>query len=58
VPVLAVDYVPRLKDLAPVGAGEGSAILGKITDAQRLARTNVNPSMVGEVVRMALSGKG
>lgn len=57
-PVLAVDYVPRLKDLAPVGAGEGSAILGKITDAQRLARTNVNPSMVGEVVRMALSGKG
>ncbi|MGZ3497724.1 MAG: DNA polymerase III subunit [Vulcanimicrobiaceae bacterium] len=56
-PVLAADYLADLKRLPRVDDAEAIAMLGKITDAQRLARTNVSPAMVGEVVRMALSGK-
>jgi hypothetical protein len=33
-------------------------VLAKVTDAQRLARTNVSPAFVGEIVRMALTGSG
>jgi hypothetical protein len=29
--------------------------LSKITEAQRLARTNVSPALVGDIVRMALT---
>jgi hypothetical protein len=30
------------------------ALLGKLDEAQRLARTNVSAALVGELVRMAL----
>jgi DNA polymerase III delta prime subunit len=56
-PMLAVDYRAKLKTLPPVGGDDAIAMLAKIGDAQRLARTNVSPALVGEVVRMALSGK-
>ncbi|MDQ2872872.1 MAG: hypothetical protein M3R35_07075 [Candidatus Eremiobacteraeota bacterium] len=57
-PMLAMDYSEKLKELCPLRSADAGAILRKITDAQSLARTNVSPAMVGEVVRMALSGKG
>lgn len=41
--------LPALDDLATV------SMLAKIGDAQRLARTNVSPAMVGEIVRMAIT---
>lgn len=41
--------LPALEDRAAV------AILAKIGDAQRLARTNVSPAMVSEIVRMAIT---
>lgn len=55
-PVLAVDYRERLAKLPPIGADRSTAILAKITDAQRLARTNVSPAIVGEFVRMNITG--
>jgi hypothetical protein len=55
-PLAAVDYAGDVRALPPPGAG-AAAMLGKLDDAQRLARTNVSPAMVLELVRMALSGK-
>ncbi|HEY8297247.1 MAG TPA: hypothetical protein VIG32_04400 [Candidatus Baltobacteraceae bacterium] len=56
-PLLAVDYRAELNALGATGGDEAGALLTKLTDAQRLARTNVSPAMVAEGVRMALSGK-
>lgn len=55
-PVLAADYESRLKKLPKIQPRSAAAMLAKIADAQRLSRTNVTPSLVGEVVRMSLSG--
>lgn len=55
-PLLAVDYADRLRALAPIDRDDAMRVLAKIGDAQRLARTNVSPALVGEYVRMALSG--
>lgn len=54
-PVLAGDYAGDLKNLGPVDPAAATEILTKISDAQRLARTNVSPALVGEMVRMALT---
>lgn len=54
-PVLAVDYRERLAKLPTIAPERSTAILSKITDAQRLARTNVSPAMVGEFVRMNIT---
>lgn len=54
-PLLAVDYAKQLKKLPKIAPASAVAILGKVTDAQRLARTNVSPALVGELVRMALT---
>lgn len=56
-PVIAVDYRSELEALAPLRARDAIALLAKIDDAQRLARTNVSPAMVAELVRMQLSAK-
>jgi DNA polymerase-3 subunit delta' len=56
-PMLAVDYATDLQELPKASAGAAVAMLAKIDDAQRLARTNVSPGMVLELVRMALTGK-
>ena len=44
-----VAKLPALDNRATV------SILAKIGDAQQLARTNVSPAMVGEIVRMAIT---
>jgi DNA polymerase-3 subunit delta' len=53
--LIAVDYGDRLRGLPMLESGVAVAMLAKIDDAQRLARTNVNPNMVGEIVRMAIT---
>jgi DNA polymerase III delta prime subunit len=54
-PLLAIDFSDRLRALPPIGADAAVAMLAKIDDAQRIARTNVSPAMVGELVRMAIT---
>lgn len=54
-PVLAVDFRERLRTLPRISPEASIGVLAKITDAQRLARTNVSPGMVGELVRMKLT---
>lgn len=56
-PLVAVDYRTDLQSLKPLSAHDAIAVLTKIDDAQRLARTNVSPAMVAELVRMHLSAK-
>lgn len=56
--LLAVDYENELRELPKLAPAEAIAMFEKLDDAQRLARTNVSPTMVGELVRMALTGKG
>lgn len=51
----AVDYAERVAALRPLEARHAAELLAKIDDAQRLARTNVSPAMVAEIVRMALT---
>jgi DNA polymerase III delta prime subunit len=57
-PLVAVDYADDIRALPAPSALEVSAMLGKLDDAQRIARTNVSPAMVLELVRMALTSKG
>lgn len=56
-PLVAVDYQAELGELPHLEAPDAIALLAKIDDAQRIARTNVSPNMVSEIVRMALTGK-
>jgi DNA polymerase III subunit delta' len=56
--VMSVDYTDDLRALPALAPAEAIAMFGKLDDAQRLARTNVSPTMVSELVRMALTGKG
>ncbi len=55
VALLALDYVDRLRELRPLRDPAAVRLLGKLDEAQRLARTNVSPAFVGEIVRMALT---
>jgi DNA polymerase III subunit delta' len=57
-PLISVDYGDELRKLRVLEPAEAIAVIGKLNDAQRLARTNVSPAMVSELVRMALTGKG
>jgi DNA polymerase III delta prime subunit len=56
-PPIAPDYKAEIERLPPLADGDAIAVLNKIEDAQRLARTNVSPVMVSELVRMALTNK-
>lgn len=56
-PLLTVDYAQELRDLPPLEGSGALALLTKIDEAQRLARTNVSPNMVSEILRMALTAK-
>jgi DNA polymerase III subunit delta' len=56
--VMSVDFADDLRALPALPPAEAIAMFGKLDDAQRLARTNVSPTMVSELVRMALTGKG
>jgi DNA polymerase III subunit delta' len=55
--IVSVDYLSQLQALPALAASDAIGIMNKLDDAQRLARTNVNPSMISELVRMALTGK-
>ena len=55
VPLLARDQRARLESLAPRDAAGFAKLLGTITDAERIARTNVSPPLVADLVRMALA---
>ncbi|MBV8435129.1 MAG: AAA family ATPase [Candidatus Eremiobacteraeota bacterium] len=52
--LLMRDYATELTKLPELGAAAGAELLAKIGEAQRIARTNVNPGMVSEIVRMAI----
>jgi len=56
-PLAAVDYASELRKLPTIASVDSLAMLAKIDDGQRLARTNVSPAMVSELVRMALTGR-
>jgi DNA polymerase-3 subunit delta' len=51
----APDQAAGLRRLPPLDADAACAVLAKIDDAQHLARTNVSPAWVSELVRMALT---
>lgn len=53
--LLMRDYAESLAKLPALDDRATVAILAKIGDAQRLARTNVSPAMVSEIVRMAIT---
>ncbi|MBV8636875.1 MAG: AAA family ATPase [Candidatus Eremiobacteraeota bacterium] len=56
-PLVAVDYQQELGELPRLEPVDAIALLAKLDDAQRIARTNVTPTMVSELVRMALTGR-
>jgi DNA polymerase III, delta subunit len=51
----APDQAAALRNLRPLEPAAAIAVLSKIDEAQRLARTNVSPAWVSEIVRMALT---
>ena len=54
-PILAADCAAQLKKLPKIDSANASRALMRITDAQKIARTNVSPALVCELVRMHLS---
>lgn len=54
--LLALDYGKKLQSLPAIDSQFALSAFGKITEAQRLARTNVTPALVADYVRMALTG--
>jgi len=55
VALVSIDREKELRGLRPLGGRAAAALLRKLDDAQRLARTNVRPELVSELVRMALT---
>jgi DNA polymerase-3 subunit delta' len=55
VALMSIDHADQLRKLKPLDRRAAAALLARIDDAQRLARTNVTPALVGELVRMALT---
>lgn len=54
-PLLAPDYTDRILQLGALPARNALGALAKVNEAQRLARTNVSPALVGDFVRMAIT---
>ena len=54
-PLLARDQRARLEALPPREPAAFAKLLGSIGDAERIARTNVSPPLVADLVRMALA---
>jgi hypothetical protein len=55
VPILARDQRARLESLPAREPVAFAKMLAAISDAERIARTNVSPPLVAELVRMALA---
>jgi DNA polymerase III subunit delta' len=53
--LVSLDQAAPLRKLKPLDRRAAVTLLAKLDDAQRLARTNVSPLLVGEFVRMALT---
>lgn len=53
--LISLDQAERLRALKTIDDRAAVTLLTKLGEAQRLARTNVNPAMVGDLVRMALT---
>jgi DNA polymerase-3 subunit delta' len=56
-PLICVDYADELRELPSPSPADAVGLLAKLEDAARLARTNVSPNMVSELVRMALTSR-
>ncbi len=54
-PLLARDQRERLEALPPREPASFARLLGALADADRVARTNVSPPLVADLVRMALA---
>ena len=54
-PVLAADCAAQLKALPKIESEAAARALMRVTDAQKIARTNVSPALVLDMVRMDLS---
>jgi DNA polymerase-3 subunit delta' len=55
VPLLARDQRARLAELPPREPAAFARLLAALTDAERIAHTNVSPPLVADLVRMALA---
>jgi DNA polymerase III delta prime subunit len=55
VALVSVDHAERIRRLNPIDPRTAVGLLGKLDEAQRLARTNVSAALVGEFVRMAIT---
>ena len=56
-PLLTHDFAQDLRALTPPQSANATMMLAALDDASRLARTNVSPAMVSELLRMSLCGK-
>jgi DNA polymerase-3 subunit delta' len=54
-PLLAPDQAERLATLGRPSAAALTRALGALTDAERVARTNVSPALVADLARMAIA---
>jgi DNA polymerase III delta prime subunit len=52
---LFMDYAAELRKLSPLEHGRMASMLSRLDEAQRMARTNVSPTVVSEFVRMGLA---
>jgi len=57
-PMLAHDLASSIARLPPIAQPDALRALTRLTDAHKLARTNVTPGIIVEMVRMHLSGLG
>ncbi len=55
VALVSLDHEKQLRDLGPLEGDVAAALLRKLDEAQRLARTNVSPALVATFVKMALT---
>lgn len=53
--LLTADRAGQLKKLGKIDSADASRALARITHAQKVARTNVSPALVAEMVRMHLT---
>jgi hypothetical protein len=55
VALVSIDHADRIRRLKPLRGPQAVALLAKLDEAQRLARTNVSAALIGELVRMAIT---
>lgn len=53
--LLSLDQEERLRVLKPLAGKNAASMLAKLNEAQRIAQTNVSPTLVADLARMAVS---